>query len=234
MMIRPEVGRFVTVVAVNACLERDGGQVWEKIRRREIGHSVSRAQVTTVTNSAPWAEDTHGGTRALSPLSPFVTINRVWPEARRGPPGHLQHAAGRGCPVAEREMRCHWRERAGLAGGIEGNQIPRAMCWRGERERRAMKLRDAIIAWNPRGDIEVAPLAETRGTGRFDHLRNSGGGVYSEVREARGEAAKVMALAEWHVIVLRDRVDPKKAHNAFLKIDEYRDAIAPDIVRTLH
>jgi hypothetical protein len=27
---------------------------------------------------------------------------------------------------------------------------------------------------------------------------------------------------------------PKKAHNAFPKIDEYRDAIAPDLAHTPH
>jgi hypothetical protein len=34
---------------------------------------------------------------------------------------------------------------------------------------------------------------------------------------------------DFHMIVLRDGVDVQAAHRAFLKIDEFRGSIAPDI-----
>jgi hypothetical protein len=59
--------------------------------------------------------------------------------------------------------------------------------------------------------------------------RFTGGAAYIEARKIRGEKAKLAALIEWHTIVVRDGIDPQVAHNEFLKIDEYRDALPPDI-----
>lgn len=33
----------------------------------------------------------------------------------------------------------------------------------------------------------------------------------------------------FNTLVIRDHIDPQAVHNAFLKIDEYRDTISPDI-----
>jgi hypothetical protein len=43
-----------------------------------------------------------------------------------------------------------------------------------------------------------------------------------------GESAKLAVLAIFHTLVVRDKVDPLKAHWAFMDITEYRDAIATD------
>jgi hypothetical protein len=54
------------------------------------------------------------------------------------------------------------------------------------------------------------------------------------LRSARGHRAQAAVLALWNAIVLRDKVDPKRAHNAFLNIDEYCDAVEPGIARPVH
>jgi hypothetical protein len=90
-----------------------------------------------------------------------------------------------------------------------------------------MKLRDTKIAWNPRGGIQVGSRHEH---GWDEGYRRTTGGVCFDIRAARGEAAKVFALAEFHAIVLRDGVRIRDAHREFLKIDEYRDAIAPELL----
>jgi hypothetical protein len=47
-------------------------------------------------------------------------------------------------------------------------------------------------------------------------------------RGVKGEQAKLAVMVLFHMIVVRDKVDPMKVHNAFMDIDEYRDAIAAD------
>jgi len=82
----------------------------------------------------------------------------------------------------------------------------------------------------------VVSRTEARGNVQYDrhHYSRTGGGVFSEVREAGPEEAKVFALAAFHDIVIRDKVSPKNAHNALLKIDEFRDGIAPDLTHPVH
>jgi hypothetical protein len=91
-----------------------------------------------------------------------------------------------------------------------------------------MKLKDTLIAWNPGGEIQVGPLAENRKWSAA--YRMSGGGCYTEVKSARGDSAKVFALAEFNAIVVRDGVPVSDADREFMKIDEYRDAIASDLL----
>jgi hypothetical protein len=49
------------------------------------------------------------------------------------------------------------------------------------------------------------------------HLRYSGGGVFSEVEQASHEETKVLALAAFHDIVVRDNVNFKKVHKSLLQ-----------------
>lgn len=63
-----------------------------------------------------------------------------------------------------------------------------------------MKMLESIIVWNPKtGEIKI--------------------GV---------EQAKILFI-DFHTIVVRDGVSPQDAHREFLKIDEYREFISPDI-----
>jgi len=43
-----------------------------------------------------------------------------------------------------------------------------------------------------------------------------------------------MLFIEFNAMVVRDGINPQIAHKAFLAIDEYRDAIAPDIEGSSH
>jgi len=91
-----------------------------------------------------------------------------------------------------------------------------------------VKLRDALIAWNIRGGIKIGSRQEDRQTHWSAGYRMTGGSCNLDVHEARGDKAKLFALAEWQVVTFRDGVNSKDAHREFLKIDEYR-AVAADI-----
>jgi hypothetical protein len=43
------------------------------------------------------------------------------------------------------------------------------------------------------------------------------------------EAKVMMMFIDFHTLVVRDGIDPAAAHREFLKIDEYRRRISPDI-----
>lgn len=103
-----------------------------------------------------------------------------------------------------------------------------------------MKYADAYIAWSPgkgsgwwRTDTKnpgtVKVVYRPMQSGWDDGFLFTGGACYKVVQEAKGDDAVARLFIEWHHIVLRDRVDPEVAHQAFLAIDEYRDALAADI-----
>ena len=56
-----------------------------------------------------------------------------------------------------------------------------------------------------------------------------GGASVPGREELRGDALKLALFLEFHELVVRDGVDPQRAHEAFLVIDEYAEAIAPDV-----
>ncbi len=39
----------------------------------------------------------------------------------------------------------------------------------------------------------------------------------------------MMMFIDFHTLIVRDGIDPQAAHREFLKIDEYRRRISPDI-----
>lgn len=97
-----------------------------------------------------------------------------------------------------------------------------------------MRYRETLVAWNPgTPQVRVGRLLE-RGepdwTRHPINYRMTGGAAYRHVRECE-DASKLVVLlfADWHAIVVRDRVPIEVAHKAFLAIDEYRRHIAPDI-----
>ena len=84
-----------------------------------------------------------------------------------------------------------------------------------------------MIAWNPETtQITVVPWP-ARGAAR-DYLM-TGGACYTHVREASREMQKAFLFIDFNTIVVRDRVPVDAAHEAFLKIDEYRWSISPDM-----
>jgi hypothetical protein len=105
-----------------------------------------------------------------------------------------------------------------------------------------MKYADSLIAYTPaRGDYVLDSTRGTMGQVTIGRLLRDGepdwtdpymmtcGGAFTRARKLKGERAKLMALIDWHTMVVRDGIDPKLAHKEFLKIDEYRAALAPDL-----
>jgi hypothetical protein len=95
-------------------------------------------------------------------------------------------------------------------------------------EEHAMKASQALIFWTPRMDVVVTDLAD--GDPAWGHLYDyNGGAAQTKTRSLRGDAGKLQLFIDFHTLVVRDGIDPRQAHEAFMAIDEYRDCIAPGI-----
>lgn len=105
-----------------------------------------------------------------------------------------------------------------------------------------MKLRDAQYEWNPVGfdPLNGTPIGAVRVYSRSQHIAR-GPGRDRDTRfrfwscmdmDDRPKLNDLEALAfllvDFHTCVVRDGIDPQKAHRQFLKIDEYRRFISPD------
>jgi hypothetical protein len=91
-----------------------------------------------------------------------------------------------------------------------------------------MKLVEAMYGWNRNSDeIEVGPWPDT--TGWSDRYSQTGGACYVVLREAPPDRQVARLFIDFHTIVVGYGVDIQAAHREFLKIDEYRRSIAPDI-----
>lgn len=104
-----------------------------------------------------------------------------------------------------------------------------------------MEARKAIIAWNPAAKTPCGELARSAGHGAVavvplgdpqNVLRGYAmtcGACFVENKKADDERVLTQVFVDFHTLVVRDGIDPQTAHKAFLKIDEYRAAISPDI-----
>lgn len=93
-----------------------------------------------------------------------------------------------------------------------------------------MKLSESLIAWNAGGsEIEVGGFVREGDVDWTRPYRKSGGAAYVDVRKLKGVEARHYVMSEFLGIVIRDRVDLDAAHRAFLKIDEYRQALPQDV-----
>ena len=90
-----------------------------------------------------------------------------------------------------------------------------------------MKILECMYGWNTGGDVRVGPWPDQ--TGWSDDYELTGGACYRHWHEMIPEAQALALFIEFHTMIVRDRVDPQKAHAAFLKIYEYSRLIAPDI-----
>ena len=87
-----------------------------------------------------------------------------------------------------------------------------------------------MVAWTPRepDTVEVGPWPDE--TGWSDPPYRYTGGCCELVRHKWPEDRKVMMMfINFHTLIVRDGIDPQAAHREFLKIDEYRRRISPDI-----
>lgn len=91
-----------------------------------------------------------------------------------------------------------------------------------------MKFKEALVAWNPStGDVAVGPYADGSGWSRGYPMTD--GACCHSTRTAPTLMSKYLLFVLFNTLVVRDGIDPRKAHEAFLKIDEYRRSISPDI-----
>ena len=91
-----------------------------------------------------------------------------------------------------------------------------------------MKLVEAMYGWNRNsGEIGVGPWPDT--TGWSDRYSLSGGACYTNIRQMSPDQQVAQIFIDFHTLVVRDGVDVQAVHRAFLKIDEFRRSIAPDI-----
>lgn len=100
-----------------------------------------------------------------------------------------------------------------------------------------MKASEALIAWTPAnatddetaGQVKIGPLLRQ---GQKDWARPfsfTGGAAHVNRRAMTGPEQTLNVFLDFHGMVVRDKIDPQVAHEAFLGIDEYAEAIAPDI-----
>ncbi|MEH2534426.1 hypothetical protein V1277_006278 [Bradyrhizobium sp. AZCC 1588] len=102
-----------------------------------------------------------------------------------------------------------------------------------------MKACNALIVWTPtnvdgiplelRGRVEVRTLQSCRDWIKPPFSR-TGGASSVAVRKMTGLKSELRLFIEFQTLVVRDGIDPQKAHKAFLAIDEYRKLISPDCV----
>ena len=90
-----------------------------------------------------------------------------------------------------------------------------------------MRYSECTIAWNPGTDeIDVIPWPDM-GT-RADRYLMAVGANFRHVRQASPDQQKALLFIDFNTVVVRDNVPVAAAHEAFLKIDEYRWSISPD------
>lgn len=90
-----------------------------------------------------------------------------------------------------------------------------------------------MIAWTPAegedgGAIEIRRLTDDWPTWS-DRYRMSGGAAYALQRRMNAWRAVAFVMIEFHSIVMRDRVNIGRAHAEFMKIDEYRWHVCPEL-----
>lgn len=104
-----------------------------------------------------------------------------------------------------------------------------------------MKFKDCVIGWNVKYDpdpdsylklesdeVDVAYLeTATEKWRRF--YTSSGGGCYTFVQELTPLESKCMVYIDAMHLIIRDKINPMAVHNAFLKIDEYREGLSSDM-----
>ena len=85
-----------------------------------------------------------------------------------------------------------------------------------------MKAKEALILW----DTKPTPRVKVTELGNDDHrLLYSGGAAYVARREWRGKRQLEAVLFDFFVLTVEYGIDAKLVHQAFLSIDEYREAL---------
>ena len=99
-----------------------------------------------------------------------------------------------------------------------------------------MKAQKVMIAWTPAdwpnrcyrpGSIEVGPWPDRIGWTACYALAT--GAFEFKWQEAPPDALALMVMIAFNTLVVRDGIPVDAAHQEFLKIDQYREHISPDM-----
>jgi hypothetical protein len=92
-----------------------------------------------------------------------------------------------------------------------------------------MYFQEVAIGWTPGGDVDVIGINELERSERFNrHPMKTSPAYRNDLIGISGVSAKLAILVHFHMLVVRDKVDPVKVHNAFMDINKYRDTIVAD------
>jgi hypothetical protein len=90
-----------------------------------------------------------------------------------------------------------------------------------------MYFQRTVIGWTPGGDVDVIGVNEH---GRAKWFDKHPGVVIPSFRTDLMHMTEVetqlAVMAHFHMLVVRDNVDPAKVHKAFMDITEFRDTVA--------
>lgn len=95
-----------------------------------------------------------------------------------------------------------------------------------------LSIRDAIVFWNPEtGEIKVTHFGPPS-YGRIysrDEYPYTFGACNPEVKKGNVRFRREEVMKWFHLIVVGHGVDVVATHREFLKIEEYRDSIDPEV-----
>lgn len=80
-----------------------------------------------------------------------------------------------------------------------------------------MRFKEAMIVWNVGGEVDVVAWPDVEGA------------CFSATDKLNSDEVVAQVFIDFHTLVVRDGIDPLKAHAEFMKIDEYRERISEDI-----
>ena len=88
-----------------------------------------------------------------------------------------------------------------------------------------MKASEALVTWDnkPEPRVCVGPLGEP--SRRSRELFYSGGAAWVSRRTMRGKKQIACVLADFVTLTVKFGLPPKVVHEAFLEIDEHREAV---------
>lgn len=91
-----------------------------------------------------------------------------------------------------------------------------------------MKAKMSMFAWNRNSDqIKVGSWPDTTGwSNKFDL---TAGACEARVASMNDDQLRAYLFIQAIHVIVGDKVDPISVHNAFCKIDEYRDCLADDM-----
>ena len=87
----------------------------------------------------------------------------------------------------------------------------------------------ALLLWNPGGEVVVLEYNSPENRPYFQKFMMNGLASYVALRKMNFEQRKLMVFIEAMHLIVRDKCDPIKVHNALLRVDEYIDGCADDM-----